>query len=81
MTIADLLDSAQFVVDAEGNKKAVLLDFTVWQEFVAWVEELEDLTDTAAAAAAYEEYKQDPTTARPWTEVEAEMAAEGLLDD
>ncbi len=32
MSLLELLDSAQFVVDAAGNKKAVQLDLVIWEE-------------------------------------------------
>jgi hypothetical protein len=81
MSITELVASAQFVVDAEGNRKAVVLDLPIWEELLNLLDELDDLTDTAAAVAAYQEYKQDPSTARPWVEVEAEFVTKGLLDE
>jgi hypothetical protein len=42
MTVTDLIMSAQFVVDDRGHKRAVLLDFTVWEEIVAKLSDLED---------------------------------------
>lgn len=74
MSIADLVKSAQFMVDADGTKRAVVLDMAVWEELLAL---LDDLTDTDEAVAAYEEYRRDPSTVRPWSEVEAELLAEG----
>lgn len=32
MSLLELLDSAQFVVDAAGHKKAVQLDLVIWEE-------------------------------------------------
>ena len=34
MTTAELIKSAQFITDAEGNKTAVVLDISVWEEIV-----------------------------------------------
>ena len=42
MTVADLITSAQFVVDDQGRKKAVLLDLTAWEEVVARLSDLEE---------------------------------------
>ena len=42
MTIADLITSAQFVVDNQGRKRAVLLDLTAWEEVVARLSDLEN---------------------------------------
>ena len=78
MSIDNLVKSAQFMVDSHGTKKAVVLDMVAWEELLAL---LNDLTDTTAAEESYEEYQRDPSTARPWTEVEADMVAEGLLDE
>ena len=50
-------------------------------EHRALIEALEDLLDAAEAARAYEEWKRDPSTARPWEEIRAELVAEGLLDE
>jgi hypothetical protein len=77
MSITDLVKSAQFMVDADGTKKAVVLDMAVWEELLIL---LDDLSDTTEAAAAYEEYRHDPSTARPWAEVEAELLAEEAQD-
>jgi cobalamin biosynthesis Co2+ chelatase CbiK len=40
MTLTDLITSAQFVIDDQGHKKAVLLDFTTWTEIVTVLESL-----------------------------------------
>lgn len=77
MSITEIVKSAQFMVDADGTKKAVVLDMDVWDELLTL---LDDLTDTAAAVAAYEEYRRDPTTARPWSDVEATLLAEEAQD-
>jgi multidrug efflux pump subunit AcrA (membrane-fusion protein) len=39
----------------------------------------EDLAAAKRADAAIEEYRRDPSTARPWEEVLAELVAEGKL--
>ena len=38
MRIAELVKSAEYVVDVEGNKKAVLLDVALWEELLALLE-------------------------------------------
>ena len=40
MLITELLQSAQFVVDADANKKAVVLDYTIWEELLTLLEDL-----------------------------------------
>jgi hypothetical protein len=34
MSVNDLLQSARYVVDESGNRKAVLLDWPAWKEFL-----------------------------------------------
>ena len=52
MTIAELLNSAQFIVDKDGNKTAVVLDLAVWEEIVLALKKL----DTLEAASEPENY-------------------------
>lgn len=37
MSITELLQSAQFVVDATGQRKAVQLDLATWEDLLAWL--------------------------------------------
>ncbi len=79
----DLLDTvdkgtADVVIERYGKPIAALI---AYEDFAALLEELEDLRDARLGAAAYEEWKKDPSTARPWKEIEAELIAEGLLDE
>lgn len=37
--------------------------------------------DVEAAVAAYRRYKQDPDSARPYSEIRKELVAEGLLSE
>jgi hypothetical protein len=47
MTLTEKLESVQYVTDAEGNRQAVLLSLSVWEEILALVESLEEAeTDT-----------------------------------
>lgn len=41
MTVTELLQTAQFVVDAEGNRQAVQFDIARWEELVGLLENLE----------------------------------------
>ena len=34
MSITELIQAAQFLVDGAGNKKAVVLDYVYWNEFL-----------------------------------------------
>lgn len=85
MSLAELLESAQFVVDNQGNKKAVMFDFATWQAALPLLERLEDL-ETQLATEELEEAKdiqavleieariargEEPI--RDWDEFEAEL--------
>lgn len=52
MTVADALQSAQFVVDKEGQRTAVILDIRSWEMLIGWIE---DITDTKIASQALTE--------------------------
>ena len=39
------------------------------------------IRNTVSAIEALEEYEKDPSGAKPWEEVKAELVAEGLIDD
>jgi hypothetical protein len=43
MVIGEALKSAQFVVDNEGRRTAVLLDIEVWEALMNWIETITDL--------------------------------------
>jgi hypothetical protein len=38
MNLAEILASAQYLTDAEGNRKAIVFDLAVWQEIVILLE-------------------------------------------
>jgi hypothetical protein len=38
----EVLQAAQFIVDADGNKKAVVLDYQIWKHLLTLLEDLED---------------------------------------
>ena len=42
MTVAELLHTARFLVDAAGKKTAVVLDVEAWEEILTLLEDLED---------------------------------------
>ena len=71
MSVSDLLETAQFVVDANGNKKAVVLDYAVWEELLTLLEDTEDAAEIRRIREAGEE-------AIPWEQAKAELRAKGL---
>jgi hypothetical protein len=55
MTIAEILESVQFVVNPNGEKSAVMLDLDVWEEIVSMLEDLEDAEELKQAKMVNEE--------------------------
>jgi hypothetical protein len=71
MSTTDLLRSVQFLVDTDGNKKAVVLDYPVWEELLTQLEDLEDAQEIQRLREANEEV----TT---WDQAKAELRSEGV---
>ncbi len=58
-----MLKDVQFVVDAEGNKKAVQLDFSLWEAILSFIENHEEdageeLLNIPGLAEAIEQSRQ-----------------------
>ena len=70
MAVMELLQTAQFLVDADGNKKSVVLDYTLWEEFLTLLEDLEDAEEIQRLREAGEQ-------AIPWEQAKAELHNEG----
>ena len=71
MSLTELLQKAKFVVDAEGNKKAIVFDFAIWGELLALLEDLEDAEEIRQLHAAEEKII-------PWEQAKAELQAAGI---
>ena len=71
MSTAELLRSVQFLVDASGNKKAVLLDYSVWEELLTHMEDLEDAQEIQRLREANEEIIT-------WDQAKIELRSEGV---
>lgn len=56
----------QFVVDADGQKRSVVLPIEEWEEIVSELEELEDIR-------AYDQAKQSASTSIPFEEAVGEI--------
>ncbi len=54
MSMKELIESAEFLVDAQGRKKAVV-DVRVWEEIVTLLEDLEDAAEIQQLRDAGEE--------------------------
>jgi len=55
MSAIEMLQTAEFVVDAHGNKRAVLLDYKVWDELLTLLEDWEDAEEIRRLREAGEE--------------------------
>lgn len=71
MLAFDVLDKAQFVVDAHGNRQAVLVDYRLWEELLTLLEDRADAEEIRRLREAGEE-------AIPWEQAKAELRAEGI---
>lgn len=43
MTVTEILQSVQFIVDREGKPTAAVIDIDAWEVFLAMLEDLEDV--------------------------------------
>jgi hypothetical protein len=71
MSVTEILQNIQFVVDAGGNKKAVLLDYSLWEELLTRLEDLEDAEEIRRLREAEEEVIS-------WEQAKGELRAEGV---
>jgi len=70
MSVTEMLQAVQFVVDADGNKKAVMFDYGIWEELLTLLEDLEDAEEIRHLRDMGEE-------AIPWEQAKAELRAGG----
>ena len=75
----DLLDQVlagkgDVLIERNGKSVAVMIPAVDYQQIR---EALEELRSARQAADAYEEWKRNPSVARPWNEVEAELDQAG----
>jgi prevent-host-death family protein len=71
----DILDQVfagkgDVVIERNGKDVAVMIPAIDYEQIR---ETLEDMRAVREAAANYEEWKKDPSVARPWEEVDAEL--------
>ena len=71
MSVTELLQTVQFLVDANGKKKAVFFDLALWEELLALLEDLEDAEEIGRLREAKEE-------AIPWAQAKAELRVAGI---
>lgn len=75
--ILDNANKEDAIITRYGKPVAVVISYDAW---LGVQEELEEFRARQRVQAAIDEWRRDPTTARPWTEIQQEMIAEGLLD-
>lgn len=68
MQVNELIEKAQVLVDSDGKKKAILLDYAFWQELL---EDLEDMEALDRVREAGQEYVS-------WEEARAELRVDGV---
>ena len=66
MNTTELFQNVHFVLDADGNKTAVLLDYATWEEVMTILEDIEDAEEISRSRASGEE-------AIPWEQAKAEL--------
>ena len=71
MTITEILNSVQFVVDSTGKRKAVQLDLATWEKIVTCLEDIEDKAELVGTDLENEEIIS-------WEQAKAELRAEGV---
>jgi len=69
MTVTEMLQAAQYLVDADGNKRAIVLDLMVWEELLLLLEDLED----AEEMRHLQEIEEEEI---PWEKAKAELRAD-----
>jgi len=78
----DIIDAAvageSIIIERYGKPTAAVISF---QDFAAIQGIIEDMRDAREAEAALRVWEDDPTTARPWLAVRAELVSEGRLDE
>ncbi len=62
------------LIERNGKNVAVMIPAADYEQIQ---DALEDLRAARSAAAAYEEWKRNPSVARPWDEVDAELGKAG----
>lgn len=71
MSVTEILQTAQFVVDSDGTKRAVILDYALWEELLSLLEDAED-------AAEIDHLREAGEEGIPWEQAKAELRAEGV---
>jgi hypothetical protein len=71
MRVAEILQNIRFVIDVDGNKKTVLLDYSLCKELLTPLEDLEDAEEIRRLREAGEEVIS-------WERAKGELRAQGV---
>lgn len=71
MSITEMLQPTQFLVDTGGNRKSVVFDYVQWEEILTLLEDMEDSKEIHHLRNIREE-------AIPWRQAKSELRSEGI---
>ena len=71
MQVNELIQKAQTLVDCDGNKKAVQLDYATWEDLLELLEDIEDMEEMDRIRGSSGEYV-------PWEQAKIELRANGI---
>lgn len=71
MSVTDLLQKAEYLIDAQGQKKAVVFDYELWEEVLALLEDIED-------ADEIHHLRQEELETISWQEAKSQLRAGGF---
>jgi hypothetical protein len=71
MSWKELIAKTEFLVDAEGKKKAVVVEIELWEELIALLEDVEDAAEIQHMRDAGEETVD-------WQQAKNELRAQGI---
>ena len=69
--MVNIAERTQFVVNSKGQKTAVVLDYTLWEELMTILEDVED-------AEELRQLQADDIEAVPWEQAKRELRREGV---
>ncbi len=71
MTVKEMLKAAQYLIDKEGNRTAVLFDYALWEEFLELLEDIED-------AEEFDNLQESDDEMISWEQAKNELRSGGL---
>ena len=67
----NMLERTQFIVDSKGKKTAAVLDYTLWEELMTILEDVED-------AEELRQLQSDKIETVSWEDAKRELRREGV---